>query len=164
MKQTMIGEGVVSATPSTRSGIRVRPVRARSRDSGRKDGWAAKAWVCNAIGNSSKPQSLRPTAAATKEKIQKLWTQFVSEGDSGGLTELYGLMALAFRSMVEGGECFTRRHIRPLSYGLTIPLQIQSIETGGCILPRASRAGDAGRERRAPLNSSRRSPHCLLLP
>ena len=37
---------------------------ARSRDLARKDGWAAKAideWVCNAIGNGIKPQSLHPT-------------------------------------------------------------------------------------------------------
>ena len=104
---------------------------ARSRDSARKDGWAAKAideWVCNAVGNGIKPQSLH-SVAATKERIQKLWTQFVTEADAAGLTDLYGLMALAFRSMVEGGECFARRHIRPLSFGLTVPLQIQLIET-----------------------------------
>ena len=104
---------------------------ARSRDSARKDGWAAKAideWVCNAIGNGIKPQSLH-SVPATKEKIQKLWTQFVVEADATGLTDLYGLMALAFRSMVEGGECFARRHIRPLSFGLTIPMQVQLIET-----------------------------------
>ena len=46
----------------------------RSRDSARKDGWAAKAideWVCNAVGNGIKPQSLHSTPA-TKEKVQKL--------------------------------------------------------------------------------------------
>jgi lambda family phage portal protein len=104
---------------------------ARSRDTARKDGWAAKAideWVCNAIGNGIKPQSLH-SERTTKEKIQKLWTQFVVEADAAGLTDLYGLMALAFRSMVEGGECFARRHVRPMSDGLTVPLQIQLIET-----------------------------------
>ncbi len=43
---------------------------ARSRDLARKDGWAAKAideWVCNAIGNGIKPQSLHPDQA-TKER------------------------------------------------------------------------------------------------
>jgi len=103
----------------------------RSRDSARKDGWAAKTideWVCNAVGNGIKPQSLHSTPA-TKEKIQKLWSQFVTEADAGGLTDLYGLQALAFRSMVEGGECFARKHIRPISDGLTIPLQLQLIET-----------------------------------
>jgi len=103
----------------------------RSRDSARKDGWAAKAideWVCNAVGNGIKPQSLHSTPA-TKEKIQKLWTQFVTEADAGGITDLYGLQALAFRSMVEGGECFARKHIRPMSDGLTVPLQLQLIET-----------------------------------
>jgi len=79
---------------------------ARSRDMARKDGWAAKAideWVCNAIGNGIKPQSLHPDQA-TKEKIQKLWTQFCAECDTAGTTDYYGLQALAFRSMVEGGD------------------------------------------------------------
>ena len=89
---------------------------ARSRDIARKDGWAAKAideWVCNAIGNGIKPQSLHPDQA-TKEKIQKLWSQFANECDAAGVTDFYGFQALAFRSMVEGGECFVRKHIRTM--------------------------------------------------
>ena len=43
---------------------------ARSRDLARKDGWAGKAideWVCNAIGNGIKPQSLHPDQARRKK-------------------------------------------------------------------------------------------------
>ncbi len=104
---------------------------ARSRDLARKDGWAGKAideWVCNAVGNGIKPQSLHPDAA-TKETIQKLWSQFANECDADGLTDLYGFQALAFRSMVEGGECFVRKHIRPMEWGLAVPLQLQLMET-----------------------------------
>lgn len=104
---------------------------ARSRDIARKDGWASKAideWVCNAVGNGIKPQSLHPTTA-TKEKIQALWSQFVLEADSSGLTDFYGLQALAFRSMVEGGEVFARKHIMAKEDGLAVPLQLQLIET-----------------------------------
>ncbi len=104
---------------------------ARSRDLARKDGWAGKAideWVCNAVGNGIKPQSLHPEPA-TKEKIQNLWSQFVNECDADGLTDFYGFQALAFRSMVEGGECFVRKHIRPMDWGLTVPLQLQLMET-----------------------------------
>jgi lambda family phage portal protein len=104
---------------------------ARSRDVARKDGWAAKAideWVCNAIGNGIKPQSLHPDQA-TKETIQRLWLEFANECDASGTTDVYGFQALAFRSMVEGGECFVRKHIRPMADGLTVPLQLQLIET-----------------------------------
>jgi len=104
---------------------------ARSRDVARKDGWAAKAideWVCNAIGNGIKPQSLH-SDQTTKEKIQKLWSEFANECDASGTTDVYGFQALAFRSMVEGGECFVRKHIRPMGDGLTVPLQLQLIET-----------------------------------
>ena len=104
---------------------------ARSRDIARKDGWAAKAideWVCNAIGNGIKPQSLHPNEP-TKARIQKLWSQFANECDASGTTDIYGFQALAFRSMVEGGECFVRKHIRPMDAGLAVPLQFQLIET-----------------------------------
>ncbi len=103
---------------------------ARSRDIARKDGWAAKAideWVCNAIGNGIKPQSLHPDEAI-KQKIQKLWSQFANECDTTGTTDIYGLEALAFRSMVEGGECFVRKHTRAMSDGLTVPMQLQLME------------------------------------
>jgi lambda family phage portal protein len=102
----------------------------RSRDIARKDGWAGKAieeWVCNAIGNGIKPQSLHPDQA-TKEKIQKLWSQFANECDAAGITDFYGFQALAFRSMVEGGECFVRKHIRSMDDGLLVPLQLQLME------------------------------------
>lgn len=103
---------------------------ARSRDIVRKDGWASKAvdeWVCNAVGNGIKPQSLHPVEA-TKEKIQKLWTQWSSDADASGTTDIYGVQALAFRSMVEGGECFIRRYARATEDGLPVPLQLQVIE------------------------------------
>lgn len=103
---------------------------ARSRDLARKDGWAGKAieeWVGNAVGNGIKPQSLHPDEA-TKTKIQTLWTQFVAECDADGVTDYYGFQALAFRSMVEGGECFVRKHLRSMDWGLAVPLQLQLME------------------------------------
>jgi lambda family phage portal protein len=103
---------------------------ARSRDIIRKDGWASKAvdeWVCNAIGTGIKPQSMHPTLAI-KEKLQALWSLWANEADAAGMTDIYGLQALAFRSMVEGGECFARRHDCDLREGLSVPLQFQLIE------------------------------------
>lgn len=103
---------------------------ARSRDIVRKDGWASKAvdeWVCNAIGTGIKPQSMHP-ALAVKEKLQALWSLWANEADTAGMTDIYGLQALAFRSMVEGGECFARRHDRDLREGLSVPLQFQLLE------------------------------------
>lgn len=79
------------------------------------------------VGNGIKPQSLHPDQA-TKEKVQKLWSQFANECDAAGITDFYGLQTLAFRSMVEGGECFVRKHVRTMSDGLTVPLQFQLME------------------------------------
>jgi len=103
---------------------------ARSRDIVRKDGWASKAvdeWVCNAIGTGIKPQSMHPKLPV-KEKLQALWSLWANEADAAGMTDIYGLQALAFRSMVEGGECFARRHDRDLREGLSVPLQFQLLE------------------------------------
>src|ERR1035437_7001551 len=103
---------------------------ARSRDIIRKDGWASKAvdeWVCNAIGTGIKPQSMHPKLAV-KEKLQALWSLWANEADAAGMTDIYGLQSLAFRSMVEGGECFARRHDRDIREGLSVPLQFQLIE------------------------------------
>jgi lambda family phage portal protein len=84
-------------------------------------------WVCNAIGTGIKPQSMHPTLAV-KEKLQALWSLWGNEADAAGMTDIYGLQAFAFRSMVEGGECFARRHDRDLREGLSVPLQFQLIE------------------------------------
>ena len=125
---------------------------ARSRDIARKDGWAAKAideWVCNAIGNGIKPQSLHPDQA-TKEKIQKLWSQFANECDAAGMTDFYGLEALAFRSMVEGGECFVAEAPADDGLGPDGPASTP-VDGGGAVavLPGAPDSGDAAGQRRA---------------
>ena len=103
----------------------------RCRDQVRKDSWAAKAvdeWVGNAIGTGIKPQS-RHSKKGTRKKLQQIWDQHSQECDVGGLTDMYGLQALAFRSMVEGGECFTRKHTVDDDPNLTLPLQYQIIES-----------------------------------
>lgn len=103
---------------------------ARSHDVIRKDSWASKAideWVSNAIGTGIKPQSQHPNQA-TRKKIQKLWDAWTDVADADGNTDFYGLQALTFRSMVEGGECFGRFRPRLKSDGLPVPLQIQTME------------------------------------
>ncbi len=70
---------------------------------------------------------MHPTLAV-KEKLQALWSLWANEADAAGMTDIYGLQALAFRSMVEGGECFARRYDRNLREGLSVPLQFQLIE------------------------------------
>ena len=105
-------------------------LRSRSRDMVRRNPWATNAldaFVANCIGTGIKPQSLHPDAAI-KEQIQALWLQWTDEADSSGLTDFYGLQAMACRSVMEAGECFIRLRPRLPKDGLSVPLQLQLLE------------------------------------
>jgi len=105
-------------------------LRSRSRDMVRRNPWAANAldaFVANAIGTGIKPQSLHPDARL-KERIQELWLRWTDEADATGLTDFYGLQAMACRSVMEAGECFIRLRPRLPKDGLSVPLQLQLLE------------------------------------
>jgi capsid protein len=80
-------------------------LRAKSRDLVRRNAWANSAlesYVANAIGTGIKPQSMVQDAT-TREAIQALWREWTIDADSSGVTDFYGLQALACRAMLEGG-------------------------------------------------------------
>ena len=85
-------------------------LRAKSRDLVRRNTWAHAAlesYVANAVGTGIKPQSMvqDPTL---RESIQSLWSDWTESADAAGLTDFYGLQALACRAMLEGGEALVR--------------------------------------------------------
>ena len=105
-------------------------LRSRSRDMVRRNPWATNAldaFVGNSIGTGIKPQSLHPDPE-TKEQIQSLWLRWTDEADATGLTDFYGLQAIACRSVMEAGECFIRLRPRLPKDGLLVPLQLQLLE------------------------------------
>lgn len=105
-------------------------LRAKSRDLVRRNAWAAagvEAFVANAIGTGIKPQSMI-VDATVREAIHSLWWDWCEEADAAGLTDFYGLQALATRAMVEGGESIIRLRYRRPDDGLVVPLQIQVLE------------------------------------
>jgi len=117
--------GAVAAMLATHSEL-----RAKSRDLVRRNAWASaavEAFVANAVGTGIKPQSLNDDAELRKA-IQSLWWTWVEEADSAGLTDFYGLQALACRAMLEGGECLVRLRPRRPEDGLSVPLQLQLLE------------------------------------
>jgi lambda family phage portal protein len=105
-------------------------LRAKSRDLVRRNTWAhaaLEAYVANAIGTGIKPQSMVAEPAA-REAIQALWRDWVEEADAAGLTDFYGLQALACRAMLEGGEVLIRLRYRRPEDGLPVALQLQLLE------------------------------------
>ena len=105
-------------------------LRSRSRDMVRRNPWATNAldaFIGNSIGTGIKPQSLHPDASL-REAIQTLWLRWTDEADATGLTDFYGLQAIACRSVMEAGECFVRLRPRLPKDGLSVPLQLQLLE------------------------------------
>ena len=106
-------------------------LRKRARDLVRQN-WAAangvESWVASAIGTGIKPKSLHPDRRI-REALDYLFDRWSSESDADGRTDFYGQQSLAFSAMVEAGECFIRRRDRRLSDGLTVPMQIQLLES-----------------------------------
>jgi len=105
-------------------------LRAKSRDLVRRNAWAAagiEAFVANAIGTGIKPQSMVQDQAR-REAIHSLWWDWCEQADAAGLTDFYGLQALATRAMLEGGEALVRLRYRRTEDGLPVALQIQVLE------------------------------------
>jgi lambda family phage portal protein len=115
-------------------------LRTKSRDLVRRNAWAQaglEAFVANAIGTGIKPQSTvqrMPNADAFRADVHALWSEWVADADAAGLTDFYGLQALACRAMAEGGECFIRLRPRRPQDGLSVPLQLQLLEAEHCPL------------------------------
>jgi len=117
--------GAVAALAFTQNEL-----RAKSRDLVRRNAWAAagvEAFVANAIGTGIKPQSM-VVDHTLREAIHALWRDWCEDADAAGLTDFYGLQALACRAMLEGGECLVRLRYRRAEDGLAVGLQLQVLE------------------------------------
>lgn len=68
---------------------------------------AVQGLVANAVGAGIKPRALHPDPAV-RDRLHDLWRRWTDRADAAGLTDFYGLQALALRAMVESGESFAR--------------------------------------------------------
>lgn len=100
-------------------------LRTRSRDQVRRNPWLSSAkdtYVSNVIGTGILPVTpLKP--------LRAIWDDWVDESDADGLSDFYGQQTLAVGQMFEAGECFARMRPRRLEDGLTVPMQVQLLET-----------------------------------
>lgn len=84
--------------------------------------------VSNIIGTGIKPKSMA-SDAALRDFLQNTFLTWTDESDADGLLDFYGQQNLACRALVEAGECFVRFRVRRPSDGLTVPLQLQLLES-----------------------------------
>lgn len=90
------------------------------------------------VGNGIKPKwNLKDEGLKLKIEDEFKRSALCSSIDYNGLSDYYGLQALAAREIFEGGEVFVRRHIRPVGWSsnpnvkrpMPIPVQFQLIES-----------------------------------
>lgn len=114
-----------------RSLVGIETLRARVRDTIRND-WAGAAgervWTVNLVGTGIIP---RPKTRDPQRKAlyQRLWDTFAETSDADGVLDFYGQTTLVARSFISAGECFARERPRRADDGLTVPLQIQLLES-----------------------------------
>jgi lambda family phage portal protein len=130
------------------------PVRRRASYYARNNPWIANgvnALVSGAVGAGIVPQSQHPDRAV-REAIHRAWRAWTATADADGVTDAYGLMALAVRSMIENGE--TLAQLVPTIDGLRIRLlgpemcpidETRELEDGRRILQGIELAADGSR-------------------
>lgn len=119
-----------SAGPNSAATSNMATIRRRARDAIRNDPWAKTAvskWVSNVIGTGIQPYPQHPNKEVRKA-LKQLWSDWVPESDADGNLDFYGQQALAARAMFSDGESLGRLRARRPQDGLSVPLQIQSLE------------------------------------
>jgi lambda family phage portal protein len=119
-----------SSGPNTLVFQNATTLRNRARDIVRKNAWAVRAvdaYVAEVVGTGITPQFRHPKPKI-RSLLQAAWRQWTDEADADGITDFYGLQALACRGVMEGGETLARLRPRYLTDGLTVPLQLQMLE------------------------------------
>jgi lambda family phage portal protein len=91
------------------------PVRRRASYYARNNPWISNgvsAIVSGAVGAGIKPQSQHPDPTV-RAVLHARWQAWTDEADADGVTDAYGLQALAVRAMVETGEVFAHLLFTP---------------------------------------------------
>ena len=103
----------------------------RSRAAIRNDPWASSGidkLVSNIIGRGITPKSLTKDDGL-RDQLQQLFLDWSDESDADGVLSFTGQQSLIARSALEAGECFVRFRPRKPEDGLSVPLQLQIVES-----------------------------------
>lgn len=133
------------AIPSTSVAINTqvsrygRTIVARSRYLAANNPYASMAkesFVSALVGCGIKPSPLSVIAVGrgkqqtpVKQFINATWRAWTDEADADGLTDFYGMQTLIAGEIFEAGEVFVRMRPRLLSDGMSVPLQLQLIQS-----------------------------------
>jgi len=84
--------------------------------------------VSNTVGSGHRLLSEAPDKAF-KKQVEELWKKWSKVADTTGQQSFSGLESLAYRSAIEGGDCFIRFRNRRAVDGLPVPIQLQLLES-----------------------------------
>ena len=110
-------------------------LRSRARDAMRNNphaNAAVECFVANLIGTGVKPSSLLSDEGDLREKIMQTFMDWTDVADADGLADFYGMQSIVARALFEAGECFIRYRNRLPEDGMTVPLQVQLLESEMC--------------------------------
>ncbi len=114
----------------------------------RNNPWVAAAvqgLVANAVGTGIKPRSRHPDPDV-RARLHGLWNRWTDKADASGLTDFYGMQALAMRAMAESGEIFAR--LRVMDDGsAAVPLRLELLDLNQVPLTLNSDIGNGARIR-----------------
>lgn len=122
-------------------------LRDRMRDLVRNNPMAASAvqvLVNNIVGPGIRPRAATLDPVLNK-RVDELWRTWSKRCDAHGHTDFHGLMNLAVRQMIEGGEVFAVRKIRARTRSSLVPLQVELAEADHIDDARFSDASDGSR-------------------
>lgn len=106
-------------------------LRDRMRDLVRNNPMAAQAvqvLVNNIVGTGIRPRAAT-NDPALNERVDALWKRWSRSCDRHGHTDFHGLLNLAVREMIEGGEVFALARPTPMRAPNVVPLQIELRES-----------------------------------
>lgn len=79
---------------------------------------------------------IRPSSTVEDQRLQDLvtplWAEWVDEAESEGVTSFYGVQDLVAGALFDAGEAFVRMRPRRAADGLSVPLQLQVLESEFC--------------------------------
>ena len=126
--QEVLGLG---SGPITTSLVNMTVARRRSRHAVLTNPYAKRAVdviVSNVVGSGHRLISEAPDPEF-KKQVEDLWEEWQSEASSDPGLDYSGVEAMAFRSMLEGGDSFVRMRTRRDEDGMTVPLKLQVFES-----------------------------------
>lgn len=128
----------------------VKTLRARARDLVRNQSYAARGVEVvktNTVGKGIIPTATDLAGKRTQTNLEKLWIDWGDETacDFEGRLDIYGIQALAMKTVAESGSVLIRRKRARLSDGLPVPIQLQLLEPDYLDFSRDGLTQDGGR-------------------